>query len=107
MFTNFLLDNEGQFVFAKFHANNSGDYISKVSLITKGPTADTFAIRDIGTSERILDEVKLKMDNYNLRYILTGFYYKQKKGNIEGLFTAIWDKTSDSKLKETRYGIQR
>lgn len=101
MFSNFLLDNEGQFVFAKFHASNSGDYISKVSLITKGPTADTFAIRDLGTSERILDDVKLKIDNNNLRYILTGFYYKQKRGNIEGLFTAIWDKSSDTKLRET------
>ena len=39
MFTNFLLDNDGQLVFAKFQKNNSsGDYISKVAMVTKAPT---------------------------------------------------------------------
>ena len=49
----------------------------------------------------MLDEIKLKVDNNNKRYILTGFYYKQKKGNIEGLYTMVWDKATDSKFKET------
>jgi len=102
MFTNFLLDNEGQMVFAKFQKNNSnGDYISKVAMVTKGPTSDTFAIRDIGAGDRVLDEIKLKIDNNNKRYIITGFYYKQKRGNIEGLYTMVWDKSTDAKIKET------
>ena len=102
MFTNFLLDNDGQFVFAKFLKNNSsGDYISRVAMVTKSATADTFAIKDVGTNDRVLDEIKLKVDNNNKKYILTGFYYKQKRGNIEGLYTMVWDKSTDSKLKET------
>ncbi|MBS1600954.1 MAG: hypothetical protein JST75_22265 [Bacteroidetes bacterium] len=102
MFTNFLLDNDGQLVFAKFLKNNSsGDYISRAVMVTKGPTSDTFAIRDVGTNDKVLDEIKLKVDNNNKRYILTGFYYKQKRGNIEGLYVMVWDKTTDTKLKET------
>jgi len=102
MFTNFLLDNEGELVFGKFQKNSGGaDYISKVAIVTKGPLSDTFSIHDIGTNDRVLDEIKLKIDNNNKRFILTGFYYKQKRGNIEGLYTVVWDKQTDSKVRET------
>jgi hypothetical protein len=101
MFTNFELDNEGQLVFTRFARTGSGEYLTHVSFVIKGPVADTFAIRDVGASDRILDELKLKVDNFNKRYLLSAFYYTQRKGNIEGLYTVIWDKTSDSKLKES------
>jgi hypothetical protein len=101
LFTNFLLDNEGNFVFGKFLKSGGSDYVTDVSLITKGPKSDTFAIRNIGADERVLDEIKIKVDNNNKRYLLTGFYYKQKKGNIEGLYTFVWDKATDNKFKET------
>ena len=45
------------------HRTGSGDYLSHISFVTKGPQADTFAIRDIGSGDRILDELKLKVDN--------------------------------------------
>jgi hypothetical protein len=101
MFTNFELDNEGQLIFTRASRTGSGEYLTHVAFVTKGPVSDTFAIRDIGASDRILDELKLKVDNYNKRYLLSAFYYKQRRGNIEGLFTVIWDKTTDSKYKET------
>jgi len=101
MFTNFELDNEGQLVFTRFARSNSGEYISHISLITKAPQADTFAIRDIGANDHVLDEMKIKIDNTNKRYLISAFYYKQRKGNIEGLYTMVWDKTTDSRLKET------
>ena len=46
-----LLDNDGNFVFAKFYKSSSSDYISKVAFVTKGATADTFSIKDAGTGE--------------------------------------------------------
>ena len=101
MFTSFDLDNEGGLVFTKFARTGSGDFITHVSLVTKAPLADTFSIRDVGTNERILDELILKVDNFNKRYLLSAFYYKQRRGNIEGLFTVIWDKATDSKIKES------
>ncbi len=100
-FTDFLVDNEGTLVFGKFLKNSGSDYVSKVSIITKGPSADDFSIKDLGTGDRLLDEIKIKVDNNNKIYILTGFYYKQKRGSIEGLYTVLWDKATDSKLKES------
>ena len=100
MFTNFALDNEGQFVFTRFARVGNGESITHAALVAKGPLADSFAISDLGASDRILDEVKLKVDNYNKRYIVSAYYYKQRRGNIEGLYTVIWDKTSDTKFKE-------
>jgi hypothetical protein len=101
LFTDFLLDNDGGMVFGKFQRSGSNDYITKVFLVTKGAIADTFAVKDIGAGDRILDELKLKVDNNNSRYIVTGFYYKQKRGNIEGLYSVIWDKATDTRLHET------
>ncbi len=100
LFTDFLLDNEGQLVFGKYLRSGSNDYVSRVSIVSKGPTADTFSIKDIGSGDRILDEIKMKLDNNNKRYILSGFYYKQRRGNIEGLYTVIWDKASNSRVDE-------
>ena len=100
LFTNFELDNEGQLVFTRYSRTGSGEYVTHISFVTKGPQADTFAIRDIGANDRILDELKVKVDNYNNRYLLTAFFYKQRRGNIEGLFTILWDKTTDTKFKE-------
>jgi hypothetical protein len=100
-FSNFELDNEGQMVFTRFARMGSGDYLNHVALVIKAPLSDTFAIRDVGANDHVLDELKLKVDNFNKRYLLSAFYYKQRKGNIEGLFTVIWDKTSDSKYKES------
>ncbi|HLI92071.1 MAG TPA: hypothetical protein VKU83_00610, partial [Puia sp.] len=100
LFTDFLVDNEGTFVFAKYLRSGSNDYVSRVSVVTKGPTADTFSVHDIGAGDRILDEIKIKVDNNNNRYIISGFYYKQRRGNIEGLYTVFWDKATNSKQAE-------
>ena len=101
LFTDFLVDNEGAMIFGKFLRNGASDYVSKVSIVTKSATADSFTVKDIGAGDRLLDEIRIKVDNNNKRYILSGFYYKQKKGNIEGLYTVVWDKNSDSRVKES------
>ena len=100
-FTNFSLDNEGELVFAKYVSNSSGEYVSRVSLITKTARSDTFSIKDLGVGDRVLDELHIKVDNNNKRYLISAFYYKQRRGNIEGLYTVIWDKEKDVKVKES------
>ena len=101
MFSNFDLDNEGSLVFTRFAHSGNSEAISHISFVVKGPQSDTFAIRDIGANERILDELKVKVDNYNKRYLISAFYYNQRRGNIEGIYTVVWDKATDSKIKET------
>ncbi len=100
LFTDFQLDNDGQLVFGRYMRSGSNDYITRVALVTKGPIADSFSVKDIGSGDRILDEVKIKVDNGNKRYILAGFYYKQRRGNIEGLYSVIWDKGTDARIED-------
>src|SRR5258708_26771445 len=100
LFTDFQVDNDGQLIFGKYLRSGSNDYVSRVALVTKGPSADSFSVKDIGAGDRILDEIKFKVDNNNRRYILSGFYYKQRRGNIEGLYAVIWDKATDTRVDE-------
>ena len=90
MFTDFAVDNVGDFVFARCEKNGK-DYVQHVDLVVKSANTDTLSVCAMNIKDRLLDEVKIKVDNANKRYILNGFYYKQKKGSIEGLFSAIWD----------------
>jgi hypothetical protein len=99
-FTDFYLTNEGDMVFAKLIKQNFSDYISKAYIITKYPDSAAFSVKDLDTGERILDEVKLKVDNNNKKLLINAFYFKQKRGNIEGLYSVVWDKIANTKLRE-------
>ena len=48
----------------------------------------------------MLDEVKIKVDNTNKRVCSMPFIIS-RKGSIEGLFSAIWDKGSDSIIRQS------
>lgn len=98
-FTDFLLDNQGGLVFGKFSKRNGNDYITGLKVVTLKPGASDFKVTNLTTGDRILDEVKLKVDNVNKRYLFTALYYKQKRGNIDGLFTIVYDRDADSILR--------
>jgi hypothetical protein len=98
--TEFNVDNEGDLVFGKYVRNNSNEYINRVMLMTKPADQDTIISQDLDIGGRYLDEVKIKVDNRNKRYILNSFYYKQRRGNIEGLYTFVWDKQNNKKLAD-------
>lgn len=100
-FTDFLLDNQGGLVFGKFLKKSNNDYVTQLHLVSLPPMADTFRLRPLVTNARLLDEVKIKVDNNNNRYLFTALYYKQKRGNVEGLYSLIYDRDSDSILRES------
>jgi hypothetical protein len=99
-FTDFMLDNDGDLVFGKFIRKGGSDYITDLKLIMKKAASENFAIHDLQTKDRVLDEVKIKIDNTNKRYLFTALYYKQKRGNVEGLYTVVWDKSTDKIERE-------
>jgi hypothetical protein len=102
MINEFAVDNDGDFVFGKFRRHTSGDFVYRIYLVRKAAQEDSLTINDIEAGEdRYLDDVKIKVDNGNKRCIISCFYYKQRRGNIEGLYTAIWDKTGNRKSQET------
>lgn len=99
-FTDFVLDNEGNLVFGKYVRKGGGDYITGLTLVIKPADAGRFDTYDMKTGDRVLDEIKVKVDNTNKRYLFSAFYYKQRRGNIEGLYTVTWDGSSSSIFQE-------
>lgn len=96
LYSDFLVDNEGNFIFSKSMKSGNRSNISGLSLITKPAANDTFYLNTIPLRDLFIDEVKIKIDNVNKRYLLNSFYYTEKKGNIEGIFCSIWDVAGDT-----------
>lgn len=91
VFGDFLLSNSGNLVFTVGNRSTTRDFISNLYVITKGPSENNFESISVNLGGKYVDEVKLKVDNLNTNYILNSFYYLTKKGNTEGLFTAVVD----------------
>lgn len=95
----FYVDNDGDIVFAKFKRSNN-DNIENVSLVVKPALADSLIGRNLDLGKNLLDEIHIKVDNYNKRYFLTSFYYKQRRGNIDGFYFYVWDKASSQPIMQ-------
>ena len=95
----FQLDNDGDLIFSRFDRVNN-ENIGDAALVIKYAQADSFMIRNLDTEQKYLDEIRIKPDNYNKRYIITSFYYKQRRGNVDGFYFYIWDKQSAQPLLE-------
>jgi hypothetical protein len=100
VFSDFFVDNEGNFVFTKGTRINSRDYQQQLMLVTKRPLADTFSIYEFNLSGNFLDELKLKIDNLNKQYLLNSLYYNKRNGNVEGLYTSVWDKENNKLVSQ-------
>lgn len=94
-YDNFSLDNDGNLAFTKDSKTGNNESSSKLSLVTLSPTSDTFAYHPIDLQKNYIDEVRLKPDNLNKKYIIHSFYSKRSRGNIEGLFTTTWVTMND------------
>ncbi|MBL7702913.1 MAG: hypothetical protein JNM14_11735 [Ferruginibacter sp.] len=94
-YDNFMVGNDGSFVFTYARQSGNRDNSNALSLIIKSPQQQTYSAREIDLKERYIDEIKLKIDNRNNRYLLNTFYYRKNRGSIEGLFTYIFDKEAD------------
>lgn len=89
---NFSVTNDGTLVFTYEKQSGNRENSNTLGLITNAPMQNGFTYQAINLEERYIDNVQLKIDNLNNRYIINTFYYKKNRGSIEGLFTYIWDK---------------
>ncbi len=96
----FQLDNEGDLIFCKFLRGNN-DNINKAAFIIKPALSDELISKELNLEKTWLDEIHIKVDNYNKRYFITSFYYQEKRGNIEGFYFYVWDKVNKQPLIET------
>ena len=100
IFSDFFVDDAGNFVFTKGTKLNSRDYLQKLIMVTKGPQDDNFTLKELNLSGNYLDEIKLKVDNVNQQYLINSLFYKKKNGNIEGLYSAVWNKKNDKLVSQ-------
>jgi hypothetical protein len=92
----FALDNDGDFAFIRGVQAQENDNVQNLQLLTKKFGSSYVRAYDVSLREKALDDVRLKVDNFNKRYILSSFFSNNRRGNIDGLYTCIWDKGSDS-----------
>lgn len=97
-FSDFFVDNDGNFVFTKGYKSGAKDYIQDLSIVVKEPDADTLGIYKIDLQGNLIDPTKVKIDNLNKNYIINSLYYTRKRGNVEGIFTAVWNRPTKELL---------
>ncbi|HEX6333836.1 MAG TPA: hypothetical protein VFZ78_06400, partial [Flavisolibacter sp.] len=90
----FSLDNDGNLVFAKVRRAGN-ETISETKLIWKKADQDTLTEIPVTHTNMYLDEPHIKIDNVNRRYFLTSFFYRQRRGNIEGFYFYVWDRDNE------------
>jgi len=88
----FYLDNEGNFLFSHVSRPAAREYINKATLVVLPAFGDSVKKFNLTLEKVFLEELRIKVDNLNGRYVLTSLYSKLKRGNIDGLFTAIVNK---------------
>jgi hypothetical protein len=96
--TEFTLDNDGDLACVRASGTASNDNINKVSLVIKPARADSYTVNDLKFSAIFLDDIRIKADNINKHYVITSFFSKQRRGNIEGLYYSLWDKLNKKEL---------
>ncbi len=94
--SDFALDNKGNlFCLRNTTQNNAAPAVSLIYLSEGGREVIESPILN---TQFLLDDIRLKVDNNNNRVLLNSFYAVAKKGNIEGLFTYIWDINSKAEV---------
>ncbi|TAG13440.1 MAG: hypothetical protein EAZ41_02350 [Sphingobacteriia bacterium] len=97
----FGLDNEGGLVFLRETATAEQESINKLSLVVKQLGSINPMISDLRINSIYLDDTRLKIDNLNKRILITSFFSKLRRGNIEGLYYSLWDKNQFAELLNT------
>lgn len=98
--SNFNLSNNGDLIFTKLERTSNRDYTVNGELVIKRSAIDSFEITPMKLQNQLLDEVKMKLDNNQHRALITAFYYKQKRGNVEGLYIGKYDYEQNQQVFE-------
>jgi hypothetical protein len=94
----FTLFNDGELVCIRASGTSSNDNINKVTLIFKDPLWDAISTGELQIKGVYLDDVRLRADNINKHYVISSFFSKTRRGNIDGLYYAVWDKSKHTEL---------
>ncbi len=94
--TEFSVDNDGDLAFIRAVQSQENDKVQKIFLITKKKDSSDVLTNQIALPDIGLDDLHMKIDNDNRHYIISSFYSKSRRGNIDGLYACIYDKVNTS-----------
>ena len=87
--SDFALDNKGNlFCLRNVDQPNAAPVVSLLYMAADG--SDVIETPIVSNS-LVLDDIRLKINNANGTVLVNSFYATEKKGNIEGMYTFIWD----------------
>ena len=87
--SDFALDNNGNlFCLRNVTQTNMAPAVGLLYLSSSG---DEVVESSVLNNSLLLDDIRIKIDNRAGRVILNSYYATTKKGNIEGLYSYIWD----------------
>jgi len=91
--TEFNTDNDGDLVFIRTSESDSTAYVTeKTVLIIKKAITDSVTEARVIPGNIRLDDIHLKVDNLNNKYILASFYTDNNTASVEGLYCFTWNK---------------
>jgi hypothetical protein len=87
--SDFAIDNKGNlFCLRNAEQPNAAPVVSLLFMAADGSEVIETPIVN---NSLILDDIRLKINNTNGTVLINSFYAAEKKGNIEGMYTFIWD----------------
>ncbi len=94
----FVVDNDGDMMCLLEAGSAQNDNVNKLVMLVKHAMTDAFALYDLKTNGLYLDEITVKADNFNKHYLITSFFSKQRRGNVDGLYSCLWDKKAGKEI---------
>ena len=88
----FALDNDGDLGFLRVSSSSQGDNINKLQLIVKPLRSESVAEYELDPKGIYLDDLRVRADNGTKRFLVTSFFTKTKRGNVDGIFAYLFDK---------------
>jgi len=94
----FGIGNDGAIVCLRQSGSSQNDNINKINLLVKPFGSNYFTDNPLPLKGVFLDNPHIKIDNKNQHFLITSFYSKIKRGNIDGLYYTLWDIPANKEL---------
>ncbi len=104
VYSDLFVSNNGSLIFAKEYKTGWRENITRLEIVIKEPRSKAFTIFEVPLQGKFIDEVKIKVDNLNKRYIVNSLFSKSKTGGIDGLFTTFIQQ-GNYKLVRTAFNL--
>lgn len=93
------LDNEGNIAMVRYNRSYN-DNIGEASLLLIRESE--LQEQKLSLKDTWLDNIRVKIDNVNKRYVLSSFYSNDKRGGVDGYYLKIWDRVNGQSVVENK-----